>query len=209
VTLVDQQPPLRAQLGWYLAELLTNAATRHDVEFAHHPAGVRLRGTIGPPVAELADGRRFEGDLVLSTVGCTPNVEWLGSSGLPIRGGVKVDARCQVRPGIVAAGDVAAFPFMEGHRRTPWWNSAMEQARTAALSLLYGDDASPLVPSPYFWTEQFGITLRVCGRLPPTGEPRVVEGEGEQLVLTWPVGTAATVNKRIPMRRLRALAQSG
>ncbi|WP_228000477.1 NAD(P)/FAD-dependent oxidoreductase [Nocardia australiensis] len=206
VTVVDQQPPLRGQLGPYLADLLTDAAARLGVEFAHHPGGVRLRGTSGPPVAELGDGRRFEGDLVLSAVGCTPNVEWLGSCDLPIRGGILVDERCRVGPRIVAAGDVAAFPSTAGHRRTPLWNSALEQARTAAQSLLQGDTAAPLTPSPYFWTEQFGIILRACGTLPVAGEPTVVEKEGDQFLLTWPEGTAATINKRIPIKRLRALA---
>ncbi|MEZ0053808.1 3-phenylpropionate/trans-cinnamate dioxygenase ferredoxin reductase subunit [Mycobacterium sp. MAA66] len=214
VTVVGQQPPLHCQLGSYLADLLAEAATRRGVRFAHHPAGVRLRGTAGPPAAELGDGRRYEGDLVLTAVGCTPNVEWLESSGLPVRDGIRVDDRCRLGPDIVVAGDVAAFPSATGHRRTPWWNSALEQANTAALALLHGDAAPPLIPSPYFWTEQFGISVRVSGVLPAVGEPIVVDGDrgtGE-LILKWPsrhgCATAAAVNKRIPINRLRALTQS-
>jgi NADPH-dependent 2,4-dienoyl-CoA reductase/sulfur reductase-like enzyme len=210
VTVVDQQPPLHRQLGPYLAGLLSAAARGRGVELAHNPGGVKLHGTPGSAVAELADGRRFEGDVVLSAVGCMPNIEWLRSSGLPVEGGVHVDKRCRVSANIVAAGDVVAFPSTAGPRRTPWWNSALEQARTAASSLLREAQTPPLVPAPFFWTEQFGITLRVCGELPARGAPTFVDAddEGTQMLLTWPQGTAAAVNKRIPITKLRALARA-
>ncbi|GAA4553961.1 NAD(P)/FAD-dependent oxidoreductase [Pseudonocardia xishanensis] len=212
VTVVDRQRPLRAQLGRSLSDLVADAAIARGVTLAHHPAGVRLRGS-GTPAVELADGRRFEGDLVISAVGCRPNLEWLGGTGLIADGDVRIDDRCRVAPGILAAGDVAAFRGDHGHRRTPWWTSALDQAHTAAATLLGGDDAAPLVPSPYFWTQQFGITLRVCGALPVRGRPTVVAGSpAEGLLLTWPDGrggaTAAAVNRRIPISRLRALTRA-
>lgn len=209
VTVVDRQPPLRSQVGQYLSDLIVEAATARGVRFAHHPAGVRLRGA-GTPVAELADGRRFEGDLVISAVGCRPNVEWLDGTGLITGGDLRIDDRCSVAPGFVAAGDVAASPGDRGHRRTPLWANALDQARTAAATMI--DGGHPQVPSPYFWTEQFGITLRVCGPLPVRGAPTVVAGSpAEGLLLTWPDGrggaTAAAVNRRIPIARLRALTR--
>ncbi|TQM43843.1 NAD(P)/FAD-dependent oxidoreductase [Pseudonocardia cypriaca] len=215
VTVVDRQPPLLGQLGPYLADLLITAAARRRVRFAHHPGGVRLRGTSGPPAVELADGRRFAGDHVLSAVGCAAETGWLASSGLAGAHGLVVDTRCRVAPGIVAAGDVVAFPSAAGPRRTPWWHSALEQARTAARALLHGDDAPPLTPSPYFWTDQFGMRVRVAGLLPAAGRPAVVDGSlpddepwAGSALLRWPGrGVAAAVNRRIPIGRLRALAQ--
>jgi len=213
VTLVDRQPPLHAQLGPYLADLLGAAAERRGARIAHDPGGVRLRATAdGTPIAELADGRRFGGDLVLSAVGCLPEVEWLRSSGLSVEGGIAVDTRCRVSTTVVAAGDVAAFPTARGPRRTPLWNAALEQARTAAAALLDGDAAAPLVPDPLFWTEQFGLKVRVSGPMPAAGEPTVVEGDSPVdggLLVGWPgePGSAAAVNRRIPITRLRALAR--
>lgn len=216
VTVLDQRPPLEAQLGPALAGILVTAALEHGVGIVTHPGGVRLRGTTSP-VAELTDGRRFAGDLVLSAVGCAPNTAWLAGSGLPVERGVVVDDRGRVSDRIVAAGDVAAFPSTAfpstaGHRRTPLWNSALEQARTAALALLLGDSAPPLRPTGYFWTEQFGVTIRACGRLPATGDPVVLDASPEsgELLLQWsddhgPVASAA-VNKRVPLGKLRALA---
>ncbi|WP_308253092.1 FAD-dependent oxidoreductase [Pseudonocardia sp. ICBG601] len=213
VTLVDRQPPLRTQLGPYLAELLRSAAERRGALIADDPGGVRLRATAdGTPAAELSDGRRFEGDLVLSAVGCLPEVEWLRSSGMSVDGGIAIDTRCRVSPTVVAAGDVAAFPTVQGPRRTPLWNAAIEQARTAAAALLDGDAAAPLVPDPLFWTEQFGLKVRISGPTPAVGDPTFVEGRSRAdggLLLGWPgePGTAAAVNRRIPITRLRALTR--
>lgn len=215
VTVVDRQPPLRSQVGSFLAGLVVAAAERRGVEFAHDPGGVRLRGRgAGTPTAELADGRRFEGDLVLSAVGCRPEVDWLHTSGLASSGGLQVDTRCRLAPDIVAAGDVVAFPSPDGPRRTPLWTAALEQARNAASSLLDGDAAPPLVPSPYFWTEQFGMKIRICGPTPPPDDPAVLEGtvrngviEDGGLLLRWNSGTAAAVNRRIPITKLRALSR--
>ena len=210
VTVVGRDAPLLPQLGPHLAELVVAAAVRRGVRFAHHEGGVRLRGSGPATTVDLADGRRFEADLVITAIGCRPNVEWLEGSGLlPARhlGGLRVDDRCRVAPGVVAAGDVAAFPGRDGHRRTPLWTSAIEQAGTAAAALLRADTA-PLVPRPYFWTEQFGLALKACGALPVAGPPAVVDGDPDDggALLRWPGTTAVSVNRRIPVAKLRALA---
>jgi NADPH-dependent 2,4-dienoyl-CoA reductase/sulfur reductase-like enzyme len=212
VVVVDQQPPLLSRLGGYLADLIVNAATAHGVTVVHHPAGVRLRGS-GTPVVELVGGRQLEGDLVLTAAGCVPNIDWLETTGLLVEGNLRVNSRCQITPNVVAAGDVAAFPTQAGHRRTPLWNSALEQARTAARALLDGEEAPILQPSPYFWTEQFGLTIRASGELPVRGIPTVLEGDSptDGMLLCWPDygygSTAVAINKRIPIPRLRALTR--
>ncbi|MDI9939214.1 FAD-dependent oxidoreductase [Rhodococcus sp. IEGM 1351] len=212
VTVIDRQPPLLGQLGNYLSDIVTAAARRRGVRFVRHPS-VRLRGSHSP-IVELGDGRRYDGDIILSAVGCTPNVEWLAGTALPTTGGLHVDNRGRVRENIVAAGDVAAFPIEGQHRRSPIWNSALEQARTAAAALLHGEQAPPLTPTHYFWTEQFGLTIKICGRLPVTGSPDILDGtpEASELLLQWRDGhcatTAATVNMRIPIGKLRALARA-
>ena len=211
VILIDQQPPLRAQLGEFLADLAVAAALERGVRFVQD-ASVRIRGR-ETPVVELGDGRRFEGDVVISAVGCLPNVEWLAGTHLDTAGGVRVDSRGRAGGNVVAAGDVAAYPSGSGHRRTPLWNSAMEQARTAAAALLRGDEAPPLIPPEYFWTEQFGLAIKACGTLPPAGQPIYLEGGpgASELLLQWRSGdvptTAVAVNTRVPVKKLRALSR--
>lgn len=112
----------------------------------------------------------------MTAVGDVPNTEWLADTGLAAKGAVPVDSRGLVRPDVAAVGDLAAFPTPYGLRRIPLWSSAIEQAKVAARALVRGDDAPPLRFQPYFWTEQFGLSLKAVGHLPLEGEPAYVEG---------------------------------
>ncbi|WP_245857991.1 NAD(P)/FAD-dependent oxidoreductase [Mumia flava] len=188
-TLMSLGPPLLDQLGRWLSDLLVDAA--------------RARGLRILP----ADAPRPPADLVVTAVGDVPNDAWLGSSGLLGGGRLVVDSRGRVRQDVVAAGDVAAFPSTDGPRRTPLWTSAIEQARVAAAALLRGDDAVPYRARPYFWTEQFGLSVKAAGVMPAAGDPVVVDGTGDACLVQWP-GAAAAVNYRIPVPRLRRLCET-
>ncbi|MEU9267122.1 FAD-dependent oxidoreductase [Streptomyces sp. NPDC048251] len=209
VTVADLRAPFVTTLGPFLAGLFDRAAQRSGVRTVVCPQGV----TATPYGARLADGRRLEADLVVTAVGCRPNTEWLEGSGLNLLGGAVVDERCRAgAPDVVAVGDVAAFPTGDGRfRRTPHWDSAIGQARAGVAALLHGDAAPPYVPQPYYWTEAFGLAVKLAGTLPAAGEPAVLKGSVAELsaLLRWdhparPV--AAALNHRIPVGRLRALA---
>lgn len=211
VTVIDRDPPLERLLGPYLSAVLVAAALEAGLRVLHAPDGVALAGS---PVSGVLTREHGEltADLVVSAVGDVPNVEWLRSSGLPLQGGVVVDGRCAVAPGIVAAGDVTVQELAPGvFRRSPHWTSAVTQGRTAARTLL-DPDAPPSPPDPYFWTEQFGCDLKLAGDLPFTGEPRVVDGDMAEraALLQWhdrgvPT-SAATLNYRMPIVKLKAVA---
>jgi NADPH-dependent 2,4-dienoyl-CoA reductase/sulfur reductase-like enzyme len=212
VTVVDQAPPMLAQCGPYLSQMFTAAAEGAGVKIVLDSGGARLVHRDGMTAVRLSDGRSIAGDLVVTAVGCLPNTEWLAGTGLADRGGLRVDSRCRVTPEIVAAGDVVAFPFGDRVRRTPLWSNAVEQARVAASALLRGDDCDIHRPMPYFWTEQFGLAVKVCGQLPVIGEPEAVKGsmaDGKALLQWRQEGrpcAAAAVNYRIPVSRLHQLA---
>ncbi|MGW0578502.1 NAD(P)/FAD-dependent oxidoreductase [Streptomyces sp. NPDC002920] len=209
VTVVDLRAPFVSTLGPFLAGLFGRAAHERGVRTVVAADGVTPR----PYGAELVDGSRLEADLVVTAVGCRANTEWLEGSGLTVLGGVVVDERCRAAvPDVVAVGDVAAFPTGDGRfRRTPHWDSAIGQARAGVAALLHGDRAQPYTPQPYFWTEAFGLAVKLAGALPAAGEPTVLKGSVAELsaLLRWdhparPV--AAALNHRIPVGRLRALA---
>jgi NADPH-dependent 2,4-dienoyl-CoA reductase/sulfur reductase-like enzyme len=172
-----------------------------------------LRGDSGTRVV-LAEGPALEAGLVVTAVGDRPNVEWLAGSGLLENGVLAADAAGRIRPGVVAAGDVAAVPTPNGIRRVPLWSSAIDQARRAAAALL-GADAPGHDDTPYFWTEQFGLSLKAVGHLPLVGDPEVVDGDpdGARMLLRWNgthggASTAvAALNYRIPIPRLRRLCE--
>jgi NADPH-dependent 2,4-dienoyl-CoA reductase/sulfur reductase-like enzyme len=213
VTVVDAEPPLVRQFGRYLAAHLTAAARAAGVRLVQAPGGVELVGGPSITAAKTAAGDLLEADLVVSAVGCQPNVEWLASAGLGSPAGLLVDERCRVRPDVVAAGDVVATAHGGARpRRTPHWASAIDQARCAAHALLAGDDAPPYQPRPYFWTEQWGLEIKICGE-PPTGAaPDVLAGslEENEALLRWTrdgvAVAAATLNHRMPLVKLRKLA---
>lgn len=212
VTLVSQGAPLARQLGSYLSHFFVTAARAR---------GLRVMTTEGARLARhgdrtrvvLADGRVLEAGLVVTAVGDVPNSEWLATSGL-LRGGVlEVDDRGRVRPDVVAAGDVAAVPTPHGVRRVPLWSASIEQSKVAATALLHGDAAPPLDSRPYFWTEQFGLSLKAVGHLPLQGTPVLLDGDpldGRALLRWEHTGSVAVaaINYRIPIPRLRRLCET-
>ena len=194
VTIVTNATPMSRVLGEYLGSLLAAAAAERGANIVL-TAAARIIEHGGRSAVELADGHIIVGDLLISAVGDSPNTEWLAGSGLVSGGPLVVDGRGRVRPEIVAAGDVAAFPTLGGHARSPLWNSAIAQAKTAAAGLLLGDNSPELAFQPYFWTEQFGRNIRVVGTTPLVGEPELVEGDRESGLLRWSRadGTATAV----------------
>ncbi|WP_461173915.1 FAD-dependent oxidoreductase [Arthrobacter sp. Z1-9] len=214
VTLVSDVAPLARQLGGHLAGIFTTAAIQSGLRvvqggharLADHGSGTRV---------VLADGTELHADLVVTAIGDDPNIEWLAGSNLLTDGSLRVDSRGRVRPEIVAAGDVAFFPTRRGVQRVPLWTSAIDQAKVAAVGLLLGDNAPEFNFQPYFWTEGFGLSLKAVGFTPVTGGPDFCEpgAESGSLLMRWhngdSSGTAAAVNYRIPIPKLRRLAGAG
>ena len=70
--------------------------------------------------------------------------------------------------------------------------------------------------APYFWTEQFGLSLKAVGHLPFSGAPTLVDGDPAEgrFLLRWEddgttgTGATAAVNYRIPIPRLRRLCDT-
>jgi 3-phenylpropionate/trans-cinnamate dioxygenase ferredoxin reductase subunit len=214
VTLVSDVTPLSRQLGVHLAGIFTSAAILRGLKVVGG-GRARLVGSDGGRRVVLADGTELEADLVVTAIGDEPNVEWLAGSGLLNNGSLRVDSRGRLRPDIVAAGDVAFFPTARGVQRIPLWTSAIDQAKAAAVGLLQGDAAPGFTFQPYFWTEGFGLALKSVGFTPVVGKPDYCEtGEGtDSLLLRWEhqdgSGTAAAINYRIPIPKLRRLANAG
>ena len=222
VTLVELGRPLHRHLGTYLSDLIVDAATLRGLDL-RTTGCVEVRRAGAGVEAVLGDGSVVTADLLVSAVGDLPNLDVLAGSGLLADGQLVVDSRGRAavdghpRPDIVAAGDVATFATPTGPRRVPLWTSAIDQARVAALALLRGDAAPELAFTPYFWTDQFGLNIRASGPCPPSGDPKVVDGDPAtgSALLRWDApatdpdgsGTAVAVSYRIPVPRLRRLAQ--
>jgi 3-phenylpropionate/trans-cinnamate dioxygenase ferredoxin reductase component len=212
VTVVDREPPLQRLLGPLVAARVRDAARKAGVRIRVAAGDVELVGEKTPSGARIANDEVLEADVVISAVGDLPNIEWLLGSGLPLNGGVHVDAWCRARPNIVAAGDVAVQAGPGGSsRRIPNWTNAVEQARAAAQALLRAENAAPYRPSHYYWTEQFGLDVKMVGPSGSDGTPTIIEGSLDRppALLEWRTsGTAYRVlalNHRIRPAQLKRL----
>lgn len=215
VTVVDTEPPLRRLLGSYLSGRLAAHTATRGVQLLQVAEPV---GLAGDPVdgVTLPDGSTLTADLVVTCAGDVPAVGWLAGTQLAGPAGVAIDERCSTSvPGVFAAGDVAQLRASDGVEpaRSPFWSSAVAQAKVAAASML-GQD-SPLSPTDdYFWTEILGIPIKVAGPLPLVGEPTSVDGDVDaaDAILRWHQPgrgtTAVAFGRKVPVGRLRAIARN-
>jgi 3-phenylpropionate/trans-cinnamate dioxygenase ferredoxin reductase component len=219
VTVVDLVAPL-ARLGPELSALCRRTAEERGVRFrvVEGGVGIGFSGSEPDRVLSLDGSIIAEADLVVTAVGDVPNVEWLNASGLLSDGALVVDGACRVAPGIVAAGDVVSVRRHDGRRaRTPHWWNALSQGKVAAATLLgRAADESARDTPPFFWTEAFGLKVRLVGQLPPVGDPAVIDGsvDDRRVLLGWRnadgsdgFGTVAAVNVPISVAKLTKLAR--
>ena len=135
--------------------------------------GVRLAGFHGDDGhvsgVELADGTRIPADVVIVGIGVVPRTELAEQLGLEIENGIVVDEHMLASDGVtVAIGDIANAPNpyarcadVMARARIESVNNAIEQARTAAGSILGDPRAYRAVP--WFWSNQGDIKLQMVG----------------------------------------------
>jgi 3-phenylpropionate/trans-cinnamate dioxygenase ferredoxin reductase component len=154
VTVLETQPRL-LQRG-VPAEIAEVIAARHAAAGVVHVA--------------LADGTVHSADVVVAAVGAIPNTELADAAGLPVANGIVVDATLRTAdPDIFAAGDCCAFPLpIYNNRmvRLESWRSAGEQAALAARNMLGANE--PVSALPWFWSDQYDLTLQVAGLYEPS-----------------------------------------
>jgi 3-phenylpropionate/trans-cinnamate dioxygenase ferredoxin reductase subunit len=165
VTMVDPEPtPLQRVLGARIGTVITDL---------HRTRGVDIRaGDVLSEIVPARDGlvvtseagHRVECDLVVVGVGCIPNTELAAAAGLTVDNGIVVDEYGRAAPHVYAAGDVANqyHPRYGRHIRVEHHDTAQRQARYLAGNLT-GAQTSFAEP-PWFWSDQYDITLQSLGR---------------------------------------------
>ncbi|MEO6503563.1 MAG: FAD-dependent oxidoreductase [Jatrophihabitantaceae bacterium] len=180
VTVIEALPtPLSAALGLELGAVVAGLHAARGVRLLCGVGVSRLVGRQQVEGVELADGRIVAADVVLLGVGVQPNVEWLAGSGLTLAGGVRCDAYGATGiPYVVAVGDCASWfePELGAHHRLEHWTGARERAAIAVSSLLSGGQQKVQGRPPYFWSDQYGMTLQLAGHT--TGADSVTVEEG-------------------------------
>ncbi|MFI8165611.1 NAD(P)/FAD-dependent oxidoreductase [Streptomyces sp. NPDC085931] len=192
--------PLRRAVGTIAGAYITalhreagiDLRTGTTVEGFLNGADGRLTGV------RLSDGTTVRADTAVLALGGTPSTSWLAGSGLAHDGGVHCDPYLRVLrtdgsvvPDVVAAGDVARVPqpLADGRRLAlGHWTDAVEQAATAAATLLAGQHPSePFAAVPSFWSDLHGARIRSVGLPAVADETRVVEHDlaGRRLEISY------------------------
>ncbi|MBX2837445.1 MAG: NAD(P)/FAD-dependent oxidoreductase [Gammaproteobacteria bacterium] len=151
--------------------------TDNGVEIKEKLSLDRLEGRSRVQKAYFSDGSEMDVDLVLVGIGVEPNTQLAQKAGLAIDNGIVVNEHAQTsEPTIYAAGDCACFPWRGTRVRLESVQNAVDQAKVAALH------ASGTVvaynPTPWFWSDQFDVTLQIAGL--NTGYNAVVRRKGSR-----------------------------
>ncbi len=157
------------------AEILSRAVTPRvgrALRALHEEHGVHFRLDSGVTALEgrgqlegvrLKSGERLDADLVLLGIGVKPNAALLGDLAGD-DGAVPVDAALRAAPGVYAVGDLAVAPTALGRLRVEHWRVALQHGMAAAQSLLESPALEPMSGRvPFFWTQQYGKSLRYVG----------------------------------------------
>ncbi|WP_352339020.1 FAD-dependent oxidoreductase [Psychrobacter sp. 16-MNA-CIBAN-0192] len=111
----------------------------------------------------LADGEQIAADIVILGTGVLPRTKLLGEAINP-REGVKVDSHLQLRDGVYALGDIANADGQMGRLRIEHWRVALQHGLVTAAAILKDNSVHSLDERvPFFWTMQYGKSLRYSG----------------------------------------------
>jgi 3-phenylpropionate/trans-cinnamate dioxygenase ferredoxin reductase subunit len=166
ITLFEAQP--RVLMRGVPEKLALALQARHAAEGVELLCGVGIEtiadGESGVAIG-FADGRQIKADALVVGIGAEPNTRLAAEAGLAIDNGIAVDRHLATSdPHIFAAGDCCSFPVAAygGRRvRLESWRNAQEQGSVAAANML--GEAAPFDAVPWFWSDQYDLTLQVAG----------------------------------------------
>ncbi|WP_201577542.1 FAD-dependent oxidoreductase [Psychrobacter immobilis] len=111
---------------------------------------------------KLSDGSTLAAEVVILGTGVAPRTELLNEVNAP--DGVQVDEHLQLRDGVYALGDIAKATNQMGRMRIEHWRVALQHGIVTAAAILNQNDVNSLEERiPFFWTAQYGKSLRYSG----------------------------------------------
>ena len=165
VTVVAQEKvPFERILGPEIGAMFQKLHEEKGVKFEVEAEVTALLGEAGHITGvQLKAGPVLPAEAVVLGVGVRPATDFLKESfTLEEDGSLLVDTYLQAAPSVYAAGDIARFPLATGQpARIEHWRLAQQHGRTAARNMLGQHEA--FTAPPYFWTQQYGKSLRYAG----------------------------------------------
>lgn len=192
-----ERVPFEHTLGEDLGAMIWSLHEQNGVEFelGHALSEIHEHAVV------LDDGTEIECDVVLLGVGVRPLLDLAQRAGLAEDRGVPVDEFLETRVrGVFAAGDIALYPDPRTGEsiRVEHWVVAQRQGQTAARNML--GMAQRFDSVPFFWTQQFGLSVSYTGHTKTWDEVRI-EGDASShdcsisYVRNGAVAAVATVNR--------------
>ncbi|AZI57294.1 NAD(P)/FAD-dependent oxidoreductase [Nakamurella antarctica] len=193
VTVLEAAPaPLLRQLGIEVGAAVAGLHSRNGVNLLVGDPVVALKGTDRVHAVELASGRVLPADVVVAGIGADAETGWLVSSGLSVGNGVLCDAQgATSAPGVFAVGDCSAWfdaTLGRAHRVEHWTDSQQRPALAVKGWLSGANPAEPAtLKAPYFWSDQYGVTIQFAGHRLDTDELVIEDGElgSDNMLATW------------------------
>lgn len=184
VVLVEPQPtPLASVLGEQIGALVTRLHRAEGVDVRCGVGVSEVRGADKVEQVVLGDGTELDADLVVVGIGSHPAVEWLEGSGIELDNGVVCDeVGRSSAAGVWAIGDVASWrDHVGGQARVEHWSNVADQARAMVPAIL-GQETSPVVSVPYFWSDQYDVKIQCLGEPEADDVVHVVEDDGRKFL---------------------------
>ncbi len=111
---------------------------------------------------KLANGEQVDADIVILGTGVAPRTQLFEEVNAP--DGVQVDDHLQLRDGVYVLGDIAKATNQMGRMRIEHWRVALQHGLVTAATILNDSNVNSLVERiPFFWTMQYGKSLRYSG----------------------------------------------
>ncbi|UCB45763.1 MAG: FAD-dependent oxidoreductase [Spirochaetota bacterium] len=159
-----EEVPLAAVFGERIGRWIQNIHQQKQVNFHMGRKALEIKGNGSVNEVVLDDSSSIKADIVVIGIGVIPAVDFLSESGLVENGAVSVNAHFQTKSeGIYASGDIAVVPDPRtgNPRRIEHWAEAERQGQHAAKCML--DESENYNEMPFFWTNQFGTSLKYIG----------------------------------------------
>lgn len=182
VTLVDAlEAPLTQALGPKVATLLSKVYSNKEIALK---LGKRFRSVVeyaDKVILTLDDGQQVSADGCLIALGVEPATSWLKGSSISTIGGVNANGYLEVGDNIWAVGDLVRYEHRKFKEsiRSEHYENALQSASNVARAIL--GQRELYCPTPYFWSDQFGLKIQLQGHIKPDDDVKVIREGDENL----------------------------
>lgn len=146
-----------------VSNALINLHEDKGVNFAFGASVEAINGDNGSVSGvTLSNGSTLTADVVILGTGVAPRTELFDAVNDPE--GIQVNDHLQLRDGVYALGDIAKAPTQIGRMRIEHWRVALQHGLVTAAAILNDEAVDSLEErTPFFWTAQYGKSLRYSG----------------------------------------------